>query len=847
MNARHRTRPFLWLVAAIVMALTALPARSQPVAPSQPVPLGAAVGTLDGRVVVIGGTDESGVATAAIRLDGAADPAALDSPVAYAAAVQADDGVIVIGGLDGSGKPVASVTRLVLAGGRIVVSPLPPLPVSIAGAGAARLGNDVYVVGGWTGAADPAAAASNRVFVLDLSSPGSWRELPALPTAGRVGAAVTSSFGMVHVFGGRVAEPAAGGVAWRLTGESWTYRPRPVDGTTSTGWRSAAPLPKPHARAAAFQPGQSHSVVFGGDRGPVAADPLGRDSPAGPPAPAAAYHAVTDTWTPVPLGGDPGVVAPAVVRLDGKWTAVGGAGTSGRASAARFTLDLPKPTGSLRWPDYAAIVAYFVGMAGIGVYFARREKSSDEFSLGNRNVKWWAGAISMYATGVSSISLMAIPVLGFTSNLVFLIPVFLMLPQAVIQATYIVPLLRKLEITSTYEYLERRFNLPLRLLASGQCISLQALGRTSVVLLLPSLALSATTGLDVYVSIVLMGVLTTVYTAVGGFEAVIWTDVAQGVIMLLGPLLMIVYALSGTGSGPSEWMAVATHYEKFTPVLLTWDFTVYAAWIAVLASILTVAGFAGDQPIVQRVYATPLKDVKRLQYMFAFLGVFVAVLVTAVGTSLFLYYQANPGRLALTMSNDQLVPRFVIDVLPTGVAGVIIAAIFAAAMSTMSSSMNSVSVLVSEDFYRRFVKDADDRRRLRLMKRISYLVGAIGTALAIVMATWEIRSIFETWNRIAALLGGGFVGVYALGIFTRRANGVGAFAGAVASVAWTLYAQTTPMHWTLLAPSATVACIVLGYVVSLLVPGPSRDLTGLTIFTTRRATEPARDEVMQPA
>ncbi len=156
-----------------------------------------------------------------------------------------------------------------------------------------------------------------------------------------------------------------------------------------------------------------------------------------------------------------------------------------------------------------------------------------------------------------------------------------------------------------------------------------------------------------------------------------------------------------------------------------------AIWIALLAAVLNVASFAGDQPIEKRIYATPIRDVKRLQYMFACLGVFVGVLVTSVGLALFFYYRANPSKLDPTMSNDQVVPRFIVDVLPSGVAGILVATIFAAAMSMLSSSMNSVSVLVSEDSYRRFSRAAADRRRLRLMKTVSYFAGAIGMLVAL--------------------------------------------------------------------------------------------------------------------
>jgi SSS family transporter len=796
-----------WLVVALVLAgcvcASAQPA-PQPVAPR-------AVAVAGTEIVVVG--PDAGARVAGGSAGWTAVP--FDDDARLAAVAQAGDRFILVGGADDAGptRRVRVVSR-VAAGLRI--EPLPDLPMPLAGAGAVVLQDQLYVAGGFDG-----VAASARLLRLQWQRPGAaWEELASLPAAGRVLPAVSASFGMVHVIGGRVA----GDGGWVATPEVWTYRPRPIDGTTTRGWVAAASLPTPLAAASAVPSGQSHVLLFGGDDTPASADPL-RVSPTA--AATLAFHSVTDTWTPLTLE-QPLDPAARVVRVAGQLRGVAG------SDAAPAAIVLHHQQRTLQRLDYLAIAVYFLGMAAIGFHFARRNKSSDDFSLGGRTVPWWAGAVSMYATGVSSISLMAIPVMAFTSNLVFLIPVLFMLPAALIQARWIVPLLRRLEITSTYEYLERRFNTPLRLLASGQCISLQAFGRMSVVLLLPSLALSATTGLNVYASILLMGVLTTVYTSVGGFEAVVWTDVAQGFVMLFGPLLIIGYALGGIPGTWGQMYEAGLEYGKFTGALWTWDWTVMAFWIPLLAAVLNIAGFAGDQPIVQRVYATPERDVKRLQYAFAFLGVSVAVLVTAVGLSLFFYYHANPARLDVTMTNDQLVPRFIIDTLPAGIAGIIIAAIFAAAMSTMSSSMNSVGVLVSEDFYRRFSRNATDQRRLRLMKAVSYVVGTIGVVLALWMATANIRSIFESWSRLAALLGGGFVGIYLLGIFTTRANGVGAFAGAIASVIWTIFAERlTGMHWNLLGPSATLACVIVGYLVSLSTGGSTKDLAGLTVFTAR--------------
>ncbi len=750
----------------------------------------------------------------------------------WGAVAQVGDEIWCIGGEIG-GVPTDNVRVVTWTGERLVIRAVAPLPMAVAQAGAVEVGGKVYVFGGRL----PDGSASSRLWRMDAGGQGGWEELPPLPETpasiasargtGRYGAIVTASFGQVHVFGGRVR--LADG-SWAQTTEAWSYLPRPVDGTMRRGWVRRSDMPMAVRGGGAFQSGQAHSLVMGGvgpgDAGEEAEMPL------------LAFHAVTDTWATV--GPPAGVKGGRVLGLDKRAVVVGGVDADGEQRAVA-EVALLRRARSLSWQDYLTITLYFAGMAAIGVYFASRQKSSEEFSLGNRNVVWWAGAFSMYATGTSAISLMAIPVMAYTSSLVFLTPVVLTIPLVILQAHVLMPMMRRLELTSTYEYLERRFNPTLRMLGSGQAIALQTFGRMSVVLLLPSLAVSATTGLSVYASILLMGVLTTAYTAVGGFEAVIWTDVAQGVLMLIGPLLMIGIALWAVPGGVTEIWQTSLTYDKFTPFLATWDWTVPAIWISLLGVTLGATGFAGDQPMVQRVFATPLKDVRRMQYMTCALGVTIAVIVTSVGLSLFHYFRARPGDLDPGMANDQIVPLFLVQAMPAGLAGLLVSAIFAASMSTMSSSMNSVATLVSEDFYKRFFPGASDSRRLILMKGVSFLVGAIGIGVALLMATYDIRSMFESWNRIAALLGGGFVGVYTLGMFTTRANGVGAICGAVASVVWTLWAEHSGMHWTLLGPSATLACIVVGYAVSLFTGRPSASLEGLTVFTLGRS----RDEPLK--
>jgi SSS family transporter len=357
----------------------------------------------------------------------------------------------------------------------------------------------------------------------------------------------------------------------------------------------------------------------------------------------------------------------------------------------------------------------------------------------------------------------------------------------------------------------------------------------SVILVLPSLAISAFTGLDVAVSVLLMGVLTTVYTAIGGFNAVIWTDVFQGVLMIAAPLLVIGYAIGGAGGDlAASWQALEAA-DKLRLVVTDWNLALPVVWFLLIGGLYNIIAGVGDQPVIQRVFSVPMNQVRRTAFMSTLCGIVISVFTYGMGLAIFVFYRSRPQDFAPSVTNDQIVPLFIVQNLPAGICGLVIASIFAAAMSTLSSSMNSVATLVCEDFYKPLFPSSSDASRVRLMKIVSYGVGAIGTGVAIIMAKQDISSMFATWNTIVALLGGGFGGIYILGVFTTRANGIGAITGGLASIVATVWVNNVGgVHWAALTPFAVTTCLVVGYVVSILTGGSRKNLAGLTAFTVRQ-------------
>jgi len=743
---------------------------------------------------------------------------------AYAAVARWGEKWIVSGGLR-DGTPVAGVRVLSLEAGELKSRELPALPQARAGAGAAVILNTLHVFGG-AAALEP-FEPSGDLFLLDLAAPApAWRTGPAFPGSPRAFFASTEQYGMLCVFGGVDAARAP-------LSETWVFRPKPLEGTSASGWRRMTDTPGPTVRAAALPVGQAQVILIGGDHSPEAGGLLAESTPGQDGGRPLLFHTLTDAWCG--LDAVPGVEFPLAAKVGTRFLILGnradGTGTA-------LELELQRTVRNLAWPDYLVIVAYFSFIMGIGWYFSRKQESSAEFSLGNRKVVWWAAGISMFATGASAISFMAVPALAFATNLVWLFPLLAMIPGYFVTAHLIYPMLRRMEITSTYEYLERRFNRALRIIASLQCIIFQTFARAAVVLVLPSLAISSMTGMNVYLSVLIMGVVTTIYTAIGGFDAVIWTEVFQGVLKFFAPLVMIIVAITALPAGFSEFMKIGNEYSKFDFAIVTTDLTLPAFWILMLGTFLTITvSSAGDQPIIQRVFSAPMKEVRRVNMTFTVCGILIGVISNLVGLAIFAYFRTHPEKFDPGASNDQIVPMFVSQAMPVGMAGVVVAAIFASAMATVASAMNSVATIFTEDFYLKLRLKATDRERLFTLKATSYVVGVIGTIMALLLAAQDLKSMMVVWNQMVALVGGGIVGVYSLGMFSKRANGFGAVCGAVVSVLVTLAVKLyTPLHWGTYIPIAIFSCIGAGYLFSLFRPAPA-NLRGLTVFTPARSAD----------
>jgi SSS family transporter len=822
--------------------------------PHLPRPIsGQTVGDSHGTLVVAGGTNfptppaEGGAKVwyDEIRVlePGAAawrEAALLAHPLAYAASGSYHDRVIIAGGSD-STRHSAAALSLEWLNGAITVTPLPPIPAPVALAGGAVVGSTFYVAGGLS---DPNGTSALRsVRALNLADAGGgWRELPPLPGAGRILPVVVAQSGKLFVMSGASLAAGADGKAVRhyLT-DAWEWTPAPALGKGATAdpasgtWRRIADVPRPVVAAPAAAVGQSHVVVFGGDDGVLAdrAAELGDRHP-GFSRDILAYHTITNTWTS--LGTLPaGLVTTMAVSHDGAVTIAGGEDRPGHRSTEVLAGRLGPARRTFGALDYTVLAAYFIPLLLIGRYFSRSNRSTEDFFLGGRNVPSWAAGLSIYGTQLSAITFLAIPAKAYAENWEFFVANLCILIVAPLVVFFYLPFFRGLALTSVYEYLERRFNVAVRLFGSLSFIVLQ-LARMAIVLFLPALTLAAVTGIDVYVSILLMGVLCTAYTLDGGLNAVVWTDVMQVVVLLGAALVSLLVIVSRIDGGFAGVVSTAMADHKLRAFNWTWSAATSSVWVVVIGNVLAnLVPYTADQAVVQRYLATrDESQAARAVWIGAWLTLPTSILFFGVGTALYVFYRTYPAALSPAVPTDAIFSWFIAQQLPAGISGLAVAGVFAAAMSTLSGSINSIVTAISADVQGRFRPGASDAHRLRRARWMSLVIGAIGTGSALLLGAANVGALWDAFLSSIGLFGGGLAGVFALGIFTRRASSGGALVGLVASAVVLFCVQRyTSLHFFLYAGTGIVTCVVAGYLASFMMPRANRSLDGLTIHTLR--------------
>ena len=478
--------------------------------------------------------------------------------------------------------------------------------------------------------------------------------------------------------------------------------------------------------------------------------------------------------------------------------------------------------------DYVVLAVYLVGITWFGMRFKSSQKSVRDYFVGNRTTSWWVISLSIVATETSTLTLIGVPALVYGTarpelggSLMYLQVVVGYMIGRVVISLVLLPSYFKGDLLTAYALLERRFGAGAKHFAASLFLIMRALAE-GVRVFAASLVISAVLATSFTIpnmwlwSIVIVGLLTLIYTFEGGVAAVIWTDLIQFVIYVFGSLLAAYELIHLTPGGVSGIIDVAARANKIHFVSLSWDFTIpFTLWAGLIGgAFLTTASHGTDQLLVQRLLTC--KNLRDSQKALVMSGVIVFtqfVLFLCVGLMLYAYYQSVPPP-QLT-SNDEIFPLFIVQNLPHGVSGLVIAAIFAAAMSNLSGSLNSLASTTIIDFYKPLAgPKATDAHLLNLSRWATALWGLVLIGIAVMARSWG--SVFTTGLAIASCVYGPMLGAFLLGVLTERANQTGVMTGMGVSLAIMTWIKfSTPLAWTWYVLVGTVICMTVGYGVSL--------------------------------
>jgi len=471
--------------------------------------------------------------------------------------------------------------------------------------------------------------------------------------------------------------------------------------------------------------------------------------------------------------------------------------------------------------NFAILGGYLAAMLGIGVFFAQRQQTTEEYFLAGRKMPWLVVALSMFASLTSAVTYMGLPATAYQENVALLVVCVISPLVAPFLVWIFYPFYRRLRVTTSYEYIAARFGHRARAAVSALFI-LARLGWLGTVIYAPALALAVVTGLPLWAAILLMGLIATGYTVLGGITADIWTDVAQFVIMIAGAVwvaLTLIHNVPDGLAGILQTARAAGHLQIFE-----WRFSLFEMSgfvVAVTFFFQLMQDYGTDQTTVQRLMTTPTFRGTALAIGFnALTDFFMIGLLLFIGLGLFAFHGAFPERLPASVSGDTILPYYIIHALPDGISGLLITAIFAAAMSSMDSGISSLATVVVNDFVkpaRR--KAADDRQDLRLAKLLTLLLGLFATGTAFLIAS--IGPIIKAYTTIISLFNGPILALFLLGMLTRRAHFAGWAIGAGAAIAATLVLQhVVKAHWVYFFPCSFFTAFIVGWLASRLIARP---------------------------
>ena len=500
--------------------------------------------------------------------------------------------------------------------------------------------------------------------------------------------------------------------------------------------------------------------------------------------------------------------------------------------------------------DLVIIALYMLGMIMTGVYFSRKNKNPDQFTKASGKIPQWAVGISIYATFLSSNTFLGVPGKAFGSNWNAFVFSLSMPFSAWIAAKYFIPFFRNSGEASAYTHLERRFGAWARTYAVI-CFLLTQLARMGSIFFGMALSLQAMTGYSMKSIIIVMGIIIIFYTVLGGMEAVIWTEVAQGIIKTLGAIIILYFIIAKMPGGIRHIIDIGKADGKFSLGSFKFNFTDSTFWVIFFYGIfINLNNFGMDQNYVQRYQATgSAKEAARSLWLCVKLYLPISLLFFVIGSSLYAWYQMHPEMLdaiKLRAATEQLpanasskeisafaailtphdygdkaLPDFMVHILPVGIVGIIVSAILSAAMSTISSGMNASATVFTFDIYKRYVKhDMGNRQTLRLLFISTFVMGVLAIITGIAMI--GVKSILDIWWQLSGIFATGMLGLFLLGILSKQTKNAEAFLAVVIGIlviAWMTFPSFIPQKLSYLRSTFNTNMVIVIGTLSIFLAG----------------------------
>lgn len=428
--------------------------------------------------------------------------------------------------------------------------------------------------------------------------------------------------------------------------------------------------------------------------------------------------------------------------------------------------------------DLIILVVYLAAVLFAGLHFAKKEMKGKEYFKGDGTVPWWVTSVSIFATLLSPISFLSLAGNSYAGTWIMWFAQLGMLLAIPLTIRFFLPIYSKLDIDTAYHYLELRFGSKgLRVLGAVMFIVYQT-GRMSIIMYLPCMVLGSLTGISVNLLIIIMGVIAIIYSYTGGLKSVLWTDFIQGSVLLLGVTFSLIFLLAHIDGGlgavftafTSEHKFLAADQPVFQPNILKDSVFI----LIVGAGFNTMGSYVSSQDIVQRFTTTT--DTGKLNKMMlanGALSIFIATVFYLIGTGLYVFYQQNA--LPPAAEQDQIFASYIAFELPVGITGLLLAAIYAASQSTLSTGLNSVAASWTLDIQARLSKkELSFEKQTKIGQYVSLIVGIFSIAVAMILANGGVKSAYEWFNGFMGLVLGILIGTFILGAFTKTANTFGA-------------------------------------------------------------------------